>query len=52
MKMFKERILKEGPWHERGDANSMWMKIVTYIRKVALEEFEVTKGGKCETKET
>jgi hypothetical protein len=50
--MFKERILKEGPWHERGDANSMWMKMVTYIRKVALEEFEVTKGGKRETKET
>jgi hypothetical protein len=25
-KMFKARILKEGPWHG-GDANSMWMKM-------------------------
>jgi hypothetical protein len=30
----------------------MWMKIATCIRKVALKEFGVTKGGKCETKET
>jgi hypothetical protein len=51
-KMLKERVLKEGPWHEGGDANSMWMKMSTYIRKVASEEFEVTKGGKRETKET
>jgi hypothetical protein len=50
--MFKERVLKEGPWHEGGDANSMWMNISTYIRKVASEEFGVTKGGKRETKET
>jgi hypothetical protein len=50
--MFKERVLKEGPWHEGGDANSMWMKMSTCIRKVALEEFRVSKGGKCETKET
>jgi hypothetical protein len=50
--MFRERVLKEGPWHEGGDANSMWMKMITCIRKVALEEFGVTKGGKRETKET
>jgi hypothetical protein len=50
--MFKERVLKEGPWHEGGDANSMWMKRSTYIRKVASEEFGVTKGGKREIKET
>jgi hypothetical protein len=48
--MFKERVLKEGPWYG-GDANSMWM-ISTCIRKVASEEFGVTKGGKRETKET
>jgi hypothetical protein len=47
--MFKERVLKEGPWHE---VNSMWMKMSTCIRKVASEEFGVTKGGKRETKET
>jgi hypothetical protein len=50
--MFKERVLKKGPWHEGGDANSMWMKMSTCIRKVASEEFEVTKGGKRETKKT
>jgi hypothetical protein len=51
-KMLKERVVKEGPWHEGGDANNMWMKMSTCIRKVASEEFRVTKGGKCETKET
>jgi hypothetical protein len=51
-KMFKESVLKEGPWHEGGDANSMWMKMSTCIRKVASEKFGVTKGGKRETKET
>jgi hypothetical protein len=49
--MFKERVLKEVPGHEGGDANSMWMKMSTCIRKVASKEFGVTKGGKCETKE-
>jgi hypothetical protein len=50
--MFKGRVLKEDPWHEGGDANSMWMKMSTCIRKVNLEEFGVIKGGKRETKET
>jgi hypothetical protein len=36
----------------RVDANSMWMKMTTCIRKVASEEFRVTKGGKRETKDT
>jgi hypothetical protein len=30
----------------------MWMKMITCIRKVASEEFRVTKGGKREMKET
>jgi hypothetical protein len=30
----------------------MWMKMFTCIRKVASEEFRVTKGGKRKTKET
>jgi hypothetical protein len=30
----------------------MWMKMTTCIRKVASEVFGVTKGVKCETKET
>jgi hypothetical protein len=52
MKTFNERVIKEGSWHEGGDANSMWMKMVTYIRKVALKVFGVTKRGKHEAKET
>jgi hypothetical protein len=50
--MFKERVLKEGPWHEGGDANNMWMKMFTCIRKMGSEEFGLTKVGKRETKET
>jgi hypothetical protein len=52
MKMFKEGVLKEDPWLEGGDANSIWMKMSTCIRKVASKEFGVTNGGKRETKET
>jgi oxalate decarboxylase/phosphoglucose isomerase-like protein (cupin superfamily) len=52
VKTFKEIFLKEDPWHEGGDANSMWMRIATCIRKVASEEFGVTKGGKREAKKT
>jgi hypothetical protein len=32
--MFKERVIKEGTWHEGGDANSIWMEMTTCIRKV------------------
>jgi hypothetical protein len=48
--LFEYPILE--PTNEGGDANSVWMKMTTCIRKVALEEFEVTKEGKRETKET
>jgi hypothetical protein len=48
-KTFKQRVLKEGPWLEGGDANSMWMGMTPCIRKVA---FGVTKGVKREAKET
>jgi hypothetical protein len=41
--MFKEIVFKEDLWHEGGDANSMYMKMSTCIRKVASEEFGVTK---------
>jgi hypothetical protein len=51
-KMFNERVLKEGSWHEGGNTNSMWMKMSNCIRKVASKEFRVSKGGKRETKET
>ena len=36
---FKERVSKEGPWEEEGDANTMWLRMTTCIRKVAAEEF-------------
>jgi hypothetical protein len=52
IKTFKERVRKEDPWHEGRDTNSMWMRMTTCIRKVASEEFEVTKKGKREAKET
>jgi hypothetical protein len=32
---FKERMLDEGPWEEGEDANDMWLKMTTYVRKVA-----------------
>jgi hypothetical protein len=50
--MFNERVLKEGPWHEGGNANSMWMNMSSCIKKMASEEFGVTKGGKPETRDT
>jgi hypothetical protein len=35
----------EGAWFEEEDANNMWVKMTTCIRKVALEVFGVTKGS-------
>ena len=46
--MFKERVFKVGPWEEGGDADNMWMKIATCIRKVASEEFGVSRGRRSE----
>jgi hypothetical protein len=51
-KTFKERVLKDGPWQERRDANSIWIEMPTCIRKMASEEFGVIKGDKREVKET
>ena len=34
---FKDRVLKEGPWEEGGDANNMWMKMATCVRRIASE---------------
>src|SRR4051812_8783130 len=44
--------MKEGPWEERGDANNMWMKMATYIWRIALEEFWVTRGSRVKAKDT
>ncbi|PAN41245.2 hypothetical protein PAHAL_8G022300 [Panicum hallii] len=49
---FKERMLGEGPWEEGADVNDMWLKMATYVRKVASEVFGVSRGGKQEVKET
>ena len=43
---FKERMLREGPWKEREDADDMWLKMATCVRKVALEVLGVSRGGK------
>jgi hypothetical protein len=32
---FKERVIKEGSWGEEDGADNMWMKMATFIRKVA-----------------
>jgi hypothetical protein len=50
--LFRKRVFQDGPWLEGGDANCMWIKMATCIRKMSSEEFRVTKGGKGETKET
>ena len=49
---FKERMLDEGPWEEGEDADDMWLKMTTYVRKVASEVFGVRRGGKHGGKDT
>jgi hypothetical protein len=49
--VFKGRVFVEGAWSEE-DANNMWVKMATCIRKVASEVFGVTKGSRGELKET
>ncbi|KAK1682419.1 hypothetical protein QYE76_043267 [Lolium multiflorum] len=49
---FRDRVIKEGPWEEGGDANMMWTSMATCLRKVAVEEFGVTKGSRREAKDT
>ena len=51
-KVFKEKVIEEGPWNDEGDANNMWEKMVTCVRKVASEVLGVTKGSGCEPKYT
>nr|AWA44767.1 hypothetical protein SO140N16_000001 [Saccharum officinarum] len=49
---FKERMLDEGPWEEGEDADDMWLKMATCVRKVTSKVFGVSKGGKREAKDT
>ena len=51
-KVFKEKVIEEGPWNNEGDANSIWEKMATCIRKVASEVLGVTKGSGCDSKDT
>jgi hypothetical protein len=51
-KVFKERVIVEGVWTEEEDANNMWVKMATCIRKMTSEVFGVTKGSRCEPKYT
>ena len=41
-------MLGEGPWEEGEDADDMWLKMATYVWKVASEVFGVSRGGKHE----
>jgi hypothetical protein len=50
--VFRERVFVEGAWSEEEDANIMWVKMATCIRKVASEVFGVTKGSSGESKDT
>ena len=34
-KVFKEKVIEEGPWNDEGDANNMWEKMATCVQKVA-----------------
>ena len=38
-------IVGEGPWEEGEDADDMWLKMATCVRKVASEVFGVSRGG-------
>jgi hypothetical protein len=48
---FKERVIMEGPWEEGGDADNIRVNMTTCIRKVASEEFRVSRGSRSEAKD-
>ena len=50
--MFKEMMLGRRPWEEGEDANDMWLKTETCVRKVAVEVLGASRGGKQEGKDT
>ena len=49
---FKERMLREGSWEEGEDADDMWLKMATCVRKVASAALGVSRRGKQEGKNT
>jgi hypothetical protein len=50
--VFKNRVITEGSWNEGENADNMWKKMATHIRKMTIEVFGVTRGNKCEPKNT
>ena len=44
-------MLGEEPW-EGEDADNMWLKMATCVRKMVSEVFGVSRGGKQEGKDT
>jgi hypothetical protein len=50
--VFINRVIAERSWNEGEDADNMWKKMATHIRKVAIEVFGVTKEIKREPKDT
>jgi hypothetical protein len=50
--VFKNRVIAEGSWNKGDDADNMWKKMATHIRKVPIEVFRVTRGNKREPKYT
>jgi hypothetical protein len=48
----RERVFVEGSWSEEENANNMWVKMATCIRKVASEVFGVIKGSSGKPKDT
>jgi hypothetical protein len=50
--VFKNRVIAEVSWNEGEDADNIWKEMTTYIQKVAIEMFRVTRGNKCEPKNT
>ena len=51
-KVFKEKVIEEGSWNDEGNANSIWEKMTTCVRKVASKVFGVTKESGCDSKDT
>ncbi|KAJ1279118.1 hypothetical protein BS78_04G131400, partial [Paspalum vaginatum] len=46
------KVIPASTWIEEENANNMWVKMATCIRKVASEVFGVTKGKRSEPKDT
>ncbi|XP_077223408.1 uncharacterized protein LOC143857020 [Tasmannia lanceolata] len=52
LKMFKDRLLKEGPWSLDEETNIMWSGMPSYIKKVAREVLGESRGSGPPSKDT